>query len=70
MIDLGDEMEATIVRLQLAIIAKPITAPPPVPTTADVEASCAFILVKVQYQSVFFPLAAAVTGRGMYWLNN
>ena len=38
MIDLGDEMEATIVRLQLAIIAKPITAPPPVPTTADVEA--------------------------------
>lgn len=38
MIDLGDEMEAAIVRLQLAIIAKPITAPPPVPTTADVEA--------------------------------
>ena len=37
MLNQDDEMEAALARLQLAIIAKPITSLPPVPTT-DVKA--------------------------------
>ena len=33
MLNQDDEMEAALARLQLAIIAKPITSLPPVPTT-------------------------------------